>query len=449
MIIIINTIAGVRATRQWVGLAMAGSLLMAQPLAQSLVPPPPEVVNVVLPISSVRAADGLASPLSLDEAVRLALAQSPQMNSRQMQINAAGRFAAAAEAWADPTLTLGVDDLPIEGADKGKIDAAMKVLGLRMPLENGAIRQARGRAAIAQQSESTLLFRAEAAKVKQDSARAWINAFYVAAQKKWLETLSVDIEINEKTAAARSIGGAALWEMLLPQAERLAYADRLDDWTRADLAAKAALQRYIGDAARRALLEPTGSALFNFTSAQIRAAALNHPEQALYTAAYQKKQAAVAMEKAQASSTWNVGATYRNRPANIPDTFGVQVEMTLPILSPSRNLARIEAADREAEAVLLAQDDFQRKIHAQIEDKLAMLGTLTRQIDRLNQEYLPLLTQKKALQLAQYQGGKLPITMLTATGEQWIVAQLKRLALMQERDNLRAELYFTYLDGAD
>ena len=65
-----------------------------------------------------RAADSLLTPeLTLDQAIRRAVERAPMLDARRAQTLAAQQEARRAAALPDPKLSLGIQDLPVTGAE--------------------------------------------------------------------------------------------------------------------------------------------------------------------------------------------------------------------------------------------------------------------------------------------------------------------------------------------
>ncbi|HET7330210.1 hypothetical protein [Dyella sp.] len=56
-------------------------------------------------------------PLSLEEALRMAVERAPMLDARRARVEAARQESRRAGALPDPTLTLGIDNLPVTGPD--------------------------------------------------------------------------------------------------------------------------------------------------------------------------------------------------------------------------------------------------------------------------------------------------------------------------------------------
>src|SRR5512134_3083654 len=68
-------------------------------------------------------------PLTLAEAQRLALVQSPLVGARRSAVEAAREQAVAAAQMADPVLKVGIDNLPVNGADAFSLTRDFMTMG--------------------------------------------------------------------------------------------------------------------------------------------------------------------------------------------------------------------------------------------------------------------------------------------------------------------------------
>ena len=94
---------------------------------------------------------GLAGPvgaesLSFDDALALAVRETPALRAESVQIDAARQAAIPAGELPDPKLALGIDNLPIEGPDRfslGSEPMTMQRIGVMQEFPNDAKRGAR------------------------------------------------------------------------------------------------------------------------------------------------------------------------------------------------------------------------------------------------------------------------------------------------------------------
>src|SRR3954471_13646884 len=102
-----------------------------------------------------------AEPLSHDDAVRTAIERAPLLQAQARRVDAAHEAIIFAGRLPDPELVLGIDNLPVEGADAYSIGGdfmTMRRVGVMQSVPNGAKRNAQRASAqaLAQMSESTL-----------------------------------------------------------------------------------------------------------------------------------------------------------------------------------------------------------------------------------------------------------------------------------------------------
>ena len=68
---------------------------------------------------SLAASPGHAAPtLTLTEAQRIAAVNAPQLQAQSAAVRAAEAAGISAGEWADPKLIVGLDNLPVDGADR-------------------------------------------------------------------------------------------------------------------------------------------------------------------------------------------------------------------------------------------------------------------------------------------------------------------------------------------
>ena len=87
-----------------------------------------------------------APPLTLDEALRLAEARSPQLAAQQASAAAAAALVPAAGQNPDPKLVAGIENLPVEGGDRWSLtrdSMTMRRVGVMQDFVRGSKREGR------------------------------------------------------------------------------------------------------------------------------------------------------------------------------------------------------------------------------------------------------------------------------------------------------------------
>jgi hypothetical protein len=129
----------------------------------------------------VAAAQGQVAPLSLEEALALAAARSQQLVAEDAAAAAAQEQAIAAGTRPDPVLTMGVDNLPIEGPHELNLTRdfmTMRSIGVERELVGAAKRGAQT-ALHTREAEAADAARSLAlARLQQQTAVAWFDRLF-------------------------------------------------------------------------------------------------------------------------------------------------------------------------------------------------------------------------------------------------------------------------------
>jgi hypothetical protein len=130
-------------------------------------------------------------PLTLDEALRLAQDRSRQLPAQDSAAAAAREMALAAGQLPDPTLKAGINNLPINGADRFSLTRdfmTMRSVGVMQEFTRDDKRKARS-ARFDREADVAEAGRAVAlANLRRDTAMAWLDRHY---QERMRELLAV------------------------------------------------------------------------------------------------------------------------------------------------------------------------------------------------------------------------------------------------------------------
>src|SRR5256885_3662007 len=78
----------------------------------------PVLATIVLMFLPQRATSAAEAPLTLDDAISLSLQEAPQIAASQASLDGAGALAPSASRLPDPEAIVGVDNLPVDTADR-------------------------------------------------------------------------------------------------------------------------------------------------------------------------------------------------------------------------------------------------------------------------------------------------------------------------------------------
>ena len=191
-----------------------------------------------------------AAPLSLEAALQLAAQRSESARAARAGVLSAREASHAAAQLPDPTLRVGIDNLPATGRDRfhtAREPMTMKRIGISqewLSAEKRAARQAAADAAIGREAVQE---RATAAETRLQTALAYLDAFYAAESLK-IATL-MEHHAHEELEASRarlSSAAGSSQEVLALAGARGVSEDDTAEIRQQQNVARVALQRWIG-----------------------------------------------------------------------------------------------------------------------------------------------------------------------------------------------------------
>lgn len=352
-----------------------------------------------------------ASPgdVSLAEAVRRAVESAPSIDARRSQAEAARRESRRAGALPDPMLTVGVDNLPVTGADA--LDPAadfmtMKKIGLRQDIPARAKREARRILAARTIDEATAQAELERLAVRRAAAEAWIDLWAGQRELIALKSLREEAVLAARIARARMAGGTdSATDALASEAAVLELDNRIAAGEVVLLVAQAALQRWLGDDE----VSPTKDAPdFNrvpLAEPQLLAMLDRLPVLRPVAAQLETAAAEVDLARAERRPDWSVAASYGQRSGGRSDMVMFEVGIGLPLFARNRQDRGVAAREAEYQAALDMREDQRRRQAAQVRGDFARWQGLQRQVALHEDRLLPLARDRSATALAAYRGG--------------------------------------------
>ena len=153
-------------------------------------------------------------PLSLAEAQRLAALRSKQLEASDLAVCASKELAVAAAERPDPVARVGLENLPIDGAERFSVQRdfmTQRSVGIMQELT----RPAKLRARAAESQQAVRLAEAQKAQalvaVQRDSALAWLDRYYAEATEQTVlqQVQTARLEVTAADAAYRGGRGTA------------------------------------------------------------------------------------------------------------------------------------------------------------------------------------------------------------------------------------------------
>jgi outer membrane protein TolC len=379
--------------------------------------------------------------LSFDEATRLAREQAPALQAQRSTLDGAQALLPAAATLPDPRLIVGLDNLPVTGADRFSTTAdfmTMQRIGLMQEVPNSAKREARTAGAQARIERERALLAVTELAVRRDAALAWLAVYFAESRAARLADLERENQLLQDTLEARIASGQALpAERTMARIDALMIADRRDDALRDVERARASLRRWVGLRAVEPLEgEPPP---LRIDAEQLRADLHRHAELAPYDAMLALARAEAREADAEQRGDWGWELVYSRRP-QYGDMMSFQLVFDLPWDRERRQQPQLIAKQREAARIEAERVDTLRRHGEEIDAQLAELKALDAQHARLERQALALNTERVALALASYQAGRGDLGVVLAARREAVETRLRLIDLDAQRAALRVRL---------
>jgi len=395
-------------------------------------------------VAALLAHPASAAPLTLQAALDRATERSEAARAARAGAMSASEAAQAATQLPDPTLRVGIENLPVTGSDRfstTRDSMTMKRIGLSQEWLSRDKRDARKTAADAVVGKEAVQARIAVADARLQTVLAYLDAFYVG-QALQLTTL-MEHHAHEGYEAARArlaSANAGGEEVLKLAAARGMSEDEAAELRQQQATARVALERWIGMPVED--LDPVG--------------ALPTPSESEYVAGdpmvvslqreidVARGAAAVAAANRRPNWTWEVSYGQRT---GYSDMVTVGVSIPLPVAPAARQ-------DRETGSKLAlaskAEADLAEATRSATADYLALVSDVQRlqeRIGRYRSSVLVPAQQRTAAATAAYRSNQTSLTVLFEARHAEVDVQRKLLALQRDLAKRQAQLVYRPIPG--
>jgi len=359
--------------------------------------------------AAAAAAHAAEPPLTLDAAIHQAIERAPLLEARRAQSESARQEAARAGALPDPQLTVGVDNLAVQGPGAftvGGDSMTMRTVGISQALPSRRKRQAERAMGHAQADLAASSEVATGLSIRQQVADAWISAWGAHREAMMLRSMRQAWAQDVAVAKARlRAGTGSAAEVLAARMESLDLENRLDEANAREAQARAGLARWLGSPIGQPLGDAPDFAVLPHDEASLLASLDRQGNLLGWPAREQAAEAALAAARADKRPEWSVGLSYGSRVRGLSDMVSLQVGVSLPLFTRNRQDRGISARAADLDAVRDERDDARRQQVEAIRSAWAQWESLGQQVRRHRDALLPLANDRVVLALAAYRGG--------------------------------------------
>lgn len=392
-------------------------------------------------------------PLSLAEALRIAVVDAPQIDAQSAVVRAAEQAGIGAGELSDPKLIVGLDNVPLDGADKYNITRdfmTMRRIGFMQDFTRSEKLKLRSDRANAEVQKEAAILALTRLNLRRDVALAWIDRYFAERQLALVKELARESELQVTTAQAILAGGKGL--AADPFAARLAVAQLSDRTTEAERTvarASANLARWIGPAARQPLDKPPAFDQLVHGHQELTGDLESHPHLAMFAPMQAMASREMQLAEAAKRPDWTLEVAYAQRGPSYSNMLSIGMRIDLPIFQSRRQDPAIASKLALLEQVRAQAEDAKRVHASEIEIMLADWNAAKSRLQRYNSDLLPLVRERTAVSLASYQGGKGELAPVLEARRSEIETRINHLVAQNELARAWAQLNFLLPDKKD
>jgi len=399
------------------------------------------------------AAGATQSVLTLDGALQAAQVRSRQLPAQEAAARAAREMAVAAGQLPDPTLTLGITNLPIDGPDRfnpTRDFMTMRSIGVMQELTREDKRAARADRFLREAEAAETAWAAALADLQRDTASGWLDVHYGERLRDLLQVRRDEAGRQMEAADAAFRGGSgSLADVVAARTAVARIEDRLHEASRDTASARARLARWIGEHAARPLASPPDLSRTRIPRRGLDTYIERHdPRVAIAGAAEATARADAALASSNRNADWSVEVMYGQRGPTFPDMVSLNLRVPLQWRQGQRQDRELAARLATVEQRQADRDEIVRVRTALADEWLGRWTRNRERIDAFDRTLVPLATDRTAARLAAYRGGSgTLVAVLEARGLETDL-QVERLRLERETADLWARLEFLVPTGA-
>jgi cobalt-zinc-cadmium efflux system outer membrane protein len=414
---------------------------------------PPATAGPQEPFSHPRPSSEVAaptnSPLTMEEAARLATVDQPLLAEREAKIQAEEHQAVAAAQLPDPELSGGVKELPIDTSEAfstRRDNFTEFTIGLSQDFPRAEKRRLQGARKQLDADADRAALDNERRMVRRDASLAWLDA-YEAEQSLKLAQKLVDEAALQVQSLEKDYGNAkaSQADWLAAKIDAGVVADKAHDWLHHALRARAGLTRWIGDSAQRPIAESLTMPGFSSPLPGLMAGADHHPVIGNVDKQIEASATEVALARQAYKPQYSVEVYYAYR-RDFADFVGVQFKVGLPYFTKNRQDRGLASALQQSHASEDRKRDLLRELHAEVNQDYVDRRHYEERVADFDASIVPDAKRRIEAARSAYQAGRGSFDTVLLARRGLLEVELQRLALAV--DAARAQVRLDYWSAA-
>lgn len=385
------------------------------------------------------------TPLTLADAQRRAIERSRQLVAQDYAVSASREMAVAAGQLPDPVLKLGVDNLPVNGPDRGSLTndfMTMRRVGVMQEITSSDKRQLRADRFVRAADKTLAEKNKTTAAIERDTALAWLDLYYAQATAAVVTEQGTQARLEVQAAeGAYRAGRGSQADVFAAKSGLVSFDDRASEIQRRVKNAKAMLARWIGTADMPLAGKPAIDTI-RLNPATLDTQLAHHPEIAVLRRQEDIAETEAKLAQADKKPDWSVEVAYQQRGSAYSNM--VSIGVSIPLQWNQKNRQDRELASKLAmvEQVRAEREEMLRQHVAETRLMINEWENNRERLARFTRELIPLANQRTAAAIAAYRGGKTSLTDVLAARRNEIDVRLQALQLEADTARLWAQLDF-------
>jgi outer membrane protein TolC len=387
--------------------------------------------------------------LTLDQAVRLAMTNQPQLARLSARVHEANESALAEGELPDPRLVLGLSSLPVDTFSFTQEDMTQAMIGISQMIPGGNKRELASQRMRVEAGRMEAELEATRRRIVRDTAQAWMNLYYPGQALGLLER--IDLEYGREmdwATVALATGGMSQADTLALRMMRAYLQDQIAGMRREEARARAELQRWTGTTggSARAGGDLPAAPASEAPPPDQRLDA--HPDLSLMRQGVALARSEANLAREAYKPDWAIDVAYGVRGGGRTDMVSVQVGVELPVFTKNRQDRRLSAKLAAVDGVESELEDRRRELAAGLAVAQADWQAAEQRITHFEKELLPLAQRRVESTLATYRTGKAAFSTVLEARRAELEARMQLLAQQVARARAAIDLRYYLADTA-
>jgi len=388
----------------------------------------------------------LSQPLGLSEAMDLAQAQQPLLDSQRAAIRAAQEAKVAAQQLPDPKLKAGIVNMPVTGPDAWSLTRdfmTMRMVGVMQEFPRADKRRLRGELIDIDRRQRQSELESTQRAIRRDVAVAWLGAHYAQRAVSLVEALERETQRQIDVLGVRlKTDRTSQAEVVAARIELDLLKDRVTQLRRQEATARAELSRWLGNEADRPIALDAPALPEPRPAQEVADRLVEHPHLSGFEQQVKRAETDAELARVGGKPDWSVELSYGVRGSGFSDMVTVQFGVDLPVFQKNRQVRDVAAKLAAADRARALRDDNLREMQAMLRRHQAEWLAGRERLERFRSAILPQAAQRVEAALAAYRAGRGELTTVIDARRAQLELALQGLMLEGETAIAQAQIVF-------